>query len=129
MAQSFVDPGKLWTAGERITDGVSYSDPKTVFYRFDGDSLYNEVIYDKMYYKENTGSWEFHSLWREDNDDNVYCIWGTTETKVYNFSMNEGEVFNEEDDCPVIIDSIRMEEFGNESRKFLYVHYGCVLAI
>lgn len=122
-SQTFIDTTKVWTVGEQITDGQSYSYPKTVSYRFENDSLFNEILYKKMVKRENAGSWEFHSLWREDNNANIYCKRGLNETIVYNFTISEGEVFNEESMNPIFIDSIRTKEFGSDMRKIIYSHY------
>ncbi len=122
-SQTFIDTTKVWTVGEYITDGHSYFNPKTVSYRFENDSLFNEILYKKMIKRENTGSWEFHSLWREDNNGNIYCKLGLNETIVYNFTIGEGEVFNEESNHPIFIDSIRTKEFGSDMRKIIYGHY------
>jgi len=122
-AQSFIDTTKIWTVAERIHTGTVYATDKTIIYKFAGDSILDGLLYTKMITQKEQNDWEFHSLWRENKEGNIYFKNGLSkESVLYNFSLTEGDTFQLGDE-EIVIDSIRLKSFGYTNRKFLFSHY------
>jgi len=122
-SQNFIDTSKVWTVSERIFDGSKYLNASTIQFHFETDSLVNDLKYTKMYQSRDHGIWQFHSLWREDDNGNIFYQGGISkETLYYNFGLNAGDSILLEQ-LNVKIDSTRFQLFGNGLRKFIYAHY------
>jgi hypothetical protein len=125
-AQTFFDTTSFWTVSESVHDGAQLRTPSTLKFRFSGDSILDERSYTKMEVNTNSTGWVYHSLWREDEQSNIYFKRGhPAESLIYNFSLNEGDTLsigNRE----IVIDSTCIKPFGSAAKKHIYAHYAHV---
>lgn len=126
LAQSFIDERSLWTVSEQIHNGSQLLTPSTLRFRFNGDSVINDLSYTKMEESINGTDWIFHSSWREDSLGNIFYKRGHTDEYIlYNFMLRQGDTINIGNQ-EVIVDSSVVKLFGNTERMHLYAHYSSV---
>ena len=122
-AQNFIDTTKVWTVSKRVVTGASYGYPTTVQFRFGGDTILEGVTYAKMNVNEGAAQWKFHSLWREDEQRNVYYKRGhSSESVYYNFSFAKGDT-SSFIGLEIVVDSTAIKPFGSKEKKHIYASY------
>ncbi len=110
-AQSFVSEDKQWSI-------ISKGGPRdylweiTGIFKFMGDSTLNETLYNKLFESSDNGeSWEFNSLWYENNDSIFsYSTYHKKDFLIYNFNIEERDSFSVESiERYLYVDSVRTQ--------------------
>jgi len=124
-AQNFIDETKQWAIVSIPVMELSLR--FTHYYKFSGDSIINGSTYHKIYQSNDSNqvNWTFSDLWWERNDSIFrYCQhYGNindTTYLVYDFNIIEGDSFNLDNFYSMVVDSVRLIEWGGVQRKHWY---------
>jgi len=129
IAQSFLKDNKIWSCAEYLETEPF---PKTICYKFEGDTMINSKVYKKTYISSSIeGSYrEYNPLIREEN--NVIYITATytniNEQVLYDFNLKEGDLFwsFNEPSNPFIVDSVVVRNIMVIDRKHWYLSLGVI---
>ncbi len=94
FGQSLIETNKMWN----IVDCTNFGPCYTSSFKFEGDTLINEILYKKFMESWDAPSeiWTYHSAFREDETGKVYGIqgWEIEEQLFYDFDLEPGDDFN-----------------------------------
>jgi hypothetical protein len=131
FSQNLISESKLWSV---VTKGVwEQTWVRTTSFKFLGDSTIKGVVYHKLLWTENENlrQWKLGSLWREGADKRIYSppVYSsqTKESVVYDFNLSEKDTFplrviNGEMVTYLVVDSIRVKDWGNTVKRIWYLH-------
>jgi hypothetical protein len=131
LSQSFLKENKIWSIYEcSDTDipGQPQPQPKTKYFKFEGDTLINSQSYKKTFYSYNIDG-PYHmlsSLFREENNI-VYeiSVFNHDESISYDFNLKKGDFYyqpwdQESFDHPYVVDSVVVRNILGTDRKHWY---------
>lgn len=122
QAQNFIDETKQWTI---LSIASMDTNVKSTHYcKFSGDSIINGSTYHKLYISNDSNqiNWTFGGLWFERNDSIFKYCWhcgnyNDTTDLIYDFNIVQGDTFNLYDFQNMVVDSVRLIEWGGNNRK------------
>jgi hypothetical protein len=131
FSQNLISESKVWSV---VTKGVwEQTWVSTTSLKFSGDSTIKGVVYHKLFWTENENlrQWKLGSLWREGADKKIYSppVYSsqTKESVIYDFNLSEKDTFplrfiNGVLRDYLVVDSIRVKQWGNAVKKIWYLH-------
>lgn len=122
---SFVDTNKVWS----VVEGYSLFSFNTFYYKFKGDTIINNLVYNKMLANSDSNMvnpWQYHAALREDSLHKVYIIqFNQPEKLLYNFNLQVGDTFHYSQICNLVVNSIDSVQLINgEFRKRINFYSG-----
>jgi hypothetical protein len=127
-AQTFLKENKIWCISEFL-DGETQ--PKTIYYKFEGTALVNSISYKKVFYSYSTDNWiTLDWVIREDSNKVYYNNYSNSsgEHILYDFNLNVGDKYQPwQLEIPVVIDSIVVKNIFGTERKYWYFSFSEVI--
>jgi len=121
-SQNFIDETKQWTIFSIANMDTNLKSTHSCI--FSGDSIINGSTYNKLYISNDSNqiNWTFSGLWFERNDSVFrYCLhcgsYNDTTDLLYDFNIAQGDTFNLYDFQNMVVDSVRLIEWGGSIRK------------
>jgi hypothetical protein len=124
FSQDVISDNKQWNIAVGVYNGVDITYTTSAF-RFNGDSLLDNIRYAKLYESDNEDltDWKLYAFMREEGGKLIRRdLFAIDENVVADFNIQPADTFVTEENYKLVVESVTHEEWGGKIRKIITLH-------